>query len=181
MSDTLIGALIGLTGIFLGLLGNEYFRRRNRIEDYAKEIFFKRLEVYEELIRRLNIASTIASNLNEEELTDPEGLADACDEIIMSTANFLDEKALYVNDEMVVQCMLTIMNLKSEVLLAESWEKRQAYLARFWSDSKETKSMIRTEAGLSELDKLFGKITRAKHNSEYVKYWREAKSKRTKT
>lgn len=42
MSEAILGALIGLGGLLIGLLGSEYFRRKSRIEEYSREIFQKR-------------------------------------------------------------------------------------------------------------------------------------------
>lgn len=53
-------AIIGLTGMLLGILLNELLRRRNRIEGYAVRVFDKRLEIYEGLYERVSACSEVA-------------------------------------------------------------------------------------------------------------------------
>lgn len=178
MSDAIIGALIGLIGLLLGSTGNEYFRRRSRIEAYSKEIFLKRLEVYEVLYRQLDVAAKLAGDFERYQAVDSVNLGELISRthaLVLETARFADEKGLYINDEIFMQCMLTLMSLPSEGTEAELQEFKNEGGKRFWGDSKATKSMIKEETGLGELERLFRRITRAKHDSEYLEYYREKK------
>ena len=58
-------ALIGVIGLLLGILLGEYFRRGRRIELYSKEIFQKRLQIYEELYKKIGEAKKIADDIIE--------------------------------------------------------------------------------------------------------------------
>ena len=58
-------AFIGLLGVLLGVLLNEYFRKKSRIEIYSKEVFQKRLEIYEELYKKMEDSYLIAQDIIE--------------------------------------------------------------------------------------------------------------------
>src|SRR2546423_653818 len=62
----ILTSLIGLIGVLIGLFINEYFRRRNRVELYSKEIFQKRLSVYEKLYEKIYKISPKAQKRIEE-------------------------------------------------------------------------------------------------------------------
>lgn len=175
MTEAIVGSLIGLVGLLLGLLSGEYFRRRSRIEGYSKEIFLKRLEIYEVLYEKLNIASTLAGKFEKADIDTVEALVARTHALVLETAQFSDEKGLYINDELMMQCMLTLMSLPSEGTPEELEIFKREQLGEFWGNCRVSKLMIREETGLSELDKLFRGITRAKHDSEYIKYYREKK------
>ncbi len=38
------GALIGLAGLLIGILLNEYYRRKSRIEQYSAQVFEKKVK-----------------------------------------------------------------------------------------------------------------------------------------
>ena len=175
MSDAFVGALIGLAGILLGLLGSEYFRRRSRIEGYSKEIFLKRLKVYEVLYKRLDDAAKLASEFEKEEIEDVGAFLALTHALVLSTAKFADRNGLYINDEVFVQCMSTLMLIPSEGTLDELQAFRDEGAKAFWESSRTSKLMIKAETGLTELDDLFRGITRTKHDSNIVRYFRETK------
>ncbi|WP_350544112.1 hypothetical protein [Pseudoalteromonas sp. 5-MNA-CIBAN-0065] len=61
--------VVGLLGVLLGVLINEYFRRNARIEKYSDKIFEKRLEIYENFAREISIANSVITELiNAEDL-----------------------------------------------------------------------------------------------------------------
>lgn len=60
-------ALIALAGVLIGILCNEHFRRRNRIEFYSQKIFDKRLSVYENLFVMLQDGYEIVCDVMEDE------------------------------------------------------------------------------------------------------------------
>ncbi|MDC4533647.1 hypothetical protein OHV54_12155, partial [Acinetobacter baumannii] len=63
-------ALIGLIGVVIGILCNEYFRRENRIEKYSEKIFEKRLQIHESLFEKIKEDYEAINNLiNDRELT----------------------------------------------------------------------------------------------------------------
>lgn len=178
MPDAIVGSIIGLVGLLLGLLSAEYFRRRSRIEEYSKEVFLKRLEIYEVLYEKLNIASILAGKFEEANIDTVESLVIQTHALVLETARFTDEKGLFINDELIIQCMLTLMLLPSEGTVDELETFKREQSKEFWGNCRVSKLMIKGETGMSELDKLFRGITRAKHESEYIRYFREIKRQR---
>ncbi|PHI35208.1 hypothetical protein CBQ28_20545 [Pseudoalteromonas sp. GCY] len=59
--------VVGLIGVLLGVLLNEYFRRNARIEKYSEKVFEKRLEVYESFSKEISLAASVISNLVDSE------------------------------------------------------------------------------------------------------------------
>lgn len=175
MSDAVAGALIGLAGLLLGLLGGEYFRRRSRIEGYSKEVFLKRLEVYETLYGKLNVAATLASAFERAENDNLEDLVSLTHALVLGTAQFTDDMGLYINDEVFMQCMLTLLILPSDGTPKELEEFKRNQVKRFRENHYTSRLMIKEETGLAELDKLFHGLTKAKHDSDFVNYYRERK------
>lgn len=175
MSDALVGALLGLAGLLIGVLGSEYFRRRSRIEGYSKEIFLKRLEVYEALYEKLNDADSLASEFEKENIEDVESLIALVHALVLDTAQFSDRNGLYLNEEVFIQCLGTLMIIPSEGTPEEIQAFKTTEAKRFRESSHASKLMIKEETGLGELERLFSGITRAKHDSEYLRYFREKK------
>ena len=177
MSDAFVGALLGFAGLLIGVLGSEYFRRRSRIEGYSKEIFLKRLEVYEVLYEKLNDADDLASEFEKEDIgeNDVQNLVALTHALVLDTAQFGDRNGLYINEEIFVQCMGTLMLIPSEGTPEELQTFRNEEAKSFRESSHATKQMIKEETGLGELERLFRGITRAKHDSEYLRYFRAKK------
>lgn len=59
-------ALIALVGVLVGLLVSEQFRRRARLEAYARVVFHKRLAAYEALDHKVNALNDLAATLVED-------------------------------------------------------------------------------------------------------------------
>ena len=58
-------ALVGLIGVLVGILLNEYLRRQRRIEHYAAAVFNKRVDVYHELLKKVHACGEIATEMLE--------------------------------------------------------------------------------------------------------------------
>ena len=170
-------ALIGLAGILIGLLLNEHFRRSNRIEAYSSKVFEKRLEIYEKLIVLVSEKSSLVTNVIksigvEEEITE-EIANDICFNAGLKVVEFCDSNQLYLNEEITVHLCATFVGTGD--IISKEKESKKVLIQRFNLDIKEAKKMIKVESGLSELDGLFEKITKAKHSSPVIEYFRELK------
>lgn len=173
-------ALIGLLGVLLGLLISEYFRRQSRIEIYSKEIFDKRLSIYEGLYRKVLIADDVASETARRDRSQPEEpeLTAARQAIIQVIIEYLDGNDLYLDEDLTVHTAIAVLSIQKDIEEAQSQKDREAALNAYYADSKALKRMIREETGLKRLDRLFHSITRAKHSSEHIELWHQTKSRR---
>ena len=61
----ILAPVIGIVGVVVGVLLNEFMRRRSRRELYAPKIFEKRLAAYEGLIEQIHQGSKVANEVIE--------------------------------------------------------------------------------------------------------------------
>lgn len=100
----------------------------------------------------------------------------AVSEGIHSIVEWCDVYNMYVNDEIVVHCCPLLMGVES-IYYLESDEEKKAALDRFHKNLRNAKQMIRKESGVEDINKLFSKITKAKHSSPIIKYYRKKKKR----
>ena len=167
-------AIVGLTGVLLGVLLNEYFRRRSRIEIYSKEVFQKRLSVYEELYKKIEGSFLIANDVIESPDYSKEERHNIWSEVMMNVAMFTDENGLYLNDNLIVHCMMTLIGVE-DIYYVKDPEEKKKEVEKFGDGYANAKKMIKKETGLEALDKLFGSISKAKHKSDYIAYYQRLK------
>ena len=63
MDGAWVGVIGGLAGVLVGSGLSEFFKRSNRIENYAPRVFEKRMEIYEQLFRKLSDEQTTAEDV----------------------------------------------------------------------------------------------------------------------
>jgi hypothetical protein len=172
----MVTALIGLIGVLVGGFLNEYFRRRSRIEIYSKEVFEKRLSAYEELYKKMEGAFLIAGDIIERSNYSKEERHEVWSEVVLNVAAFTDENGLYLNENLIVHCMLTLIGVEDIYYIEDPKEKKEQ-VERFGEGYVNAKKLIRKETGLEALDKLFGSISKAKLESDYISYYQRRKKK----
>jgi hypothetical protein len=172
-------ALIGLLGVLIGLLANEYFRRGRRIESYSSRVFDKRIQIYEKLYQKVSDCSSIISEVTENPDYSKEERKEIISNAILELAEFGDENDFYLHEYIVLQYMTLLMGVE-DIFDIQDKKKREQEVQRVWKHLRETKRMIRKESGLEELDKLFRSITRAKHKSALIEYFDESKREQRK-
>lgn len=170
-------ALIGLAGILIGLLINEHFRKTNRIENYSSKVFDKRLEIYEKLMLLVHEKSSLVTELIEsieliEEIT-KDVAHETCFKAGLDVMEYCDINQLYLNEEITVHIGATFVGTAN--MIDADKESKKVQLQNFRMSVLEAKEMIKAESGIEELNDLFKKITKAKHNSPIIAYFREAK------
>jgi hypothetical protein len=170
----LLTSLIGLIGVLIGLFINEYFRRRNRVELYSKEIFQKRLDVYEKLYEKLAEISLIADDIMQNPTYPEEERHKIWSSVFYDMAKFMDLNGLYLNDNIVVHCMSALVGIE-DVYHMEAPEEKKGEIENFTKSLSKARKMIKAETGLEALDKLFGSISKAKHESEIISYYQKRK------
>lgn len=158
---------------------SEYFRRRSRIEAYAKEIFQKRLAIYEALFHKINKARNIASDIFQNPDYSKDKRYSIWSDVVMEIAEHNDKNELYLNDEISLHCLSTIIGVDEYYYIKDPKEKEN-HIQQFRNNCTKLISMIKDESGLSKMHKLFGTITKAKHQSDFIAYYREMKKKYAK-
>ncbi len=170
-------ALIGLAGILIGLLLNEHFRKTNRIENYSSKVFDKRLEIYEKLMLLVHEKSSLVTELIEnieviEEIT-KDMAHEACFKAGLEVMEYCDINQLYINEDITVHIGAAFVGT-GDIIDADK-ESKKVQLKNFKISVLEAKKMIKAESGIEELNDLFKQITKAKHDSPIITYFRELK------
>jgi hypothetical protein len=169
-------ALIGLVGVLLGILLNEMLRRRNRIEGYAARVFDKRLEIYEGLYERIGVAGDMATDVIENPDYSPEQRHEIVSAAIHGIATWCDSNDMYVNEELTVHCVPLLMGVENIYAMADAKEKEDR-VKRYREDFRNAKKMIRKEAGIEDIERMFSGIVKPKRSSAIIDHYRIQKKK----
>ena len=172
--DSAIIGLIGLLGIIIGIVLNEYLRRTRRIEMYSTLIFKRRLNAYTKLYQILNESiPTINDILLNEDLTkeDRHSLASS---VILRIADFFDKNALFIDDNLGAHCTALFMG-SEDIYFIEDNEEKNKEIAKLINQYKSTKNMIIDDSGVSKVKKLFKKIQKTKLSSPTIDYLKKLK------
>ena len=172
-------AIIGLVGVVLGIVLNEVLRRRNRVEVLLSKAFEKRLSVYDEMFRKLNDCISIAHDVMENPKYSKEERSELWSTVVLDVAEFSDANRLYLNEDITVHSMMTLIGIE-DIFEIEDSKRKEKEKAKFGREIHEAKEMIRKETGLAELDNLFRSITKAKHQSNYLDYVNKMRQKYAK-
>jgi len=170
-------ALIGLVGLLIGILLNEYFRHRNRVETYSSKVFERRLEVYEGLMKVIGEAESKVSDALENESVPLAERHQRAFEAGIGVMEYMDKHSLYLNDEITVHCGAAFVGV-GDILEMPKGKKREGQIAQYRAMIGDVKRMIRAESGMSEIDRVFRTVTKAKHSSPVIDYYHKNKNER---
>ena len=173
-------ALIGLLGLIVGVVLNEYFRRRNRIEAYSTKVFERRLEAYEGLIKAIRDAEGEVNEVLDDESLAAEERHKRAFEAGLRVMGYTDEHSFFLNDEITVHCGAAFVDV-GDILDMPNGKKRTEEIDSFRTMIGDAKKMIRAESGMSEIDQAFRSVTKAKHSSSVIDYYRKLKVERERT
>lgn len=168
-------ALLAIASLLLGVALNELIRKNNRIESYAPAIFQKRLGIYEALWEKLKQGREVAQSVIEDTNLEAEQRHKYISEVVMDIAEFGDENDLYLNEELDVHVCTLFMGVE-DIQAEQDDVARQNLISNFNENFHAARAMIRAEMGLKQMDKLFQSVTKAKHSSSVIDYYREAKA-----
>ena len=169
-------ALIGLVGVFIGILIAEYFRRSNRIENYSHAVFEKRLNIYETLYIKLNKIQCASTDIIENPKYSKEERLNEWSPVVLDLAEHLDQNKLYIDEDISIHCMLTVVGVE-EIYDIRNNKKKKKEEQLFRNNINKAISMIKVETGLRKIDNLFKSITKAKHKSDFITEFNSAKKK----
>lgn len=167
-------ALIGLAGILIGLFINEHYRRTNRIENYSSRVFDKRLEIYEELMQLVHEKSLLVTEVIESTELSKDKAHSICQPAGLVIAEYCDANELYLNEEITVHIGATFVGV-GDIIDSDDNEYKKTQIQKFRQSIGSARQMIKAESGIEELNELFKKITKAKHSSPVIEYFRELK------
>src|SRR5262249_54880994 len=145
-------ALIGLVGILVGVLVNEYIRRRKRVEEYAVKVFEKRLEVYAGLMAAIREAENEVNEVLGDDSEPAEERSQRSFVAGLHVMEFCDQNSLFLNDEITVHCGATFVSVP-DIVSMEKGSERDVQVDRYRKMLGETKVMIRAESGMTEIER----------------------------
>jgi hypothetical protein len=169
-------ALVGLVGLLIGILLTEYFRRRSRVEMYSSKVFERRLDAYEGLMTIMTEAGSAVGEVLGDESMPLEERRGKVVEAGLRVSRYMDEHLFYLNDEIMIHCGVTFVGVVDVLDLAEG-KKREDAIDRFLGRLKNARDMIRAESGMSEIDRAFRAVTKAKHSGPVIDEYRRLKVK----
>jgi hypothetical protein len=170
-------ALVGLLGLLVGALLAEYFRRNNRIEAYSQKIFERRLEIYEELMKRVQEAYSVGCEiLGGPKLTKAQRHA-AISTAIHNIAGYVDENALYVDKYIAADCTAMLMGVEEIPDIADGTEREEA-IHHFRKHYGAAKQNILEESGIRQINEHFKLVSRPRVDSPLISRIKELEKKR---
>ena len=128
------------------------------------------------LYYKINNARSIASDIFENPEYSNEERHAIWSEVVMDIAEYNDKHAIFLHDEITVHCLSSLMGI-DEYYYIDKTEEKEKHIQQFRDDCVNLIGMIKNEIGLTKIEKLFGKITGAKHESEIIQYYKEVKKK----
>jgi hypothetical protein len=175
----ILAPMAGVVGALLGVLLNEFVRRKNRRELYAPKIFEKRLAAYESLAELIENGSGVANEVIENPNLTYEQRHDLIAAVVMSNAKLLDKNRLYIDEEIGAHCVALFMGV--EDIYGSKNVERERLLKNYHTLRSEALRMIREDSGVAEINKLFRTINRSKLGGPIVEAIRELRQKQHRT
>jgi len=161
----------GIVGALLGVLLNEFVRRRNRRELYAPKIFEKRLAAYESLAELIENGSRVANAVIENPDLTLEQRHDRIGAVVMSIAESMGKNQLYIDEELGAHCVALFMGV--EDIYGARGEEREKLLKNYHALRRDALRMIREDSGVAEINRLFRTINRPRIGGPIVEAIRE--------
>ncbi len=167
-------AIIGIVGILLGIILNEYFRHKNRIENYSQKIFENRLPVYEKLYELVDKTNNSINNYIVDDSLPFEERFNGTYEEGMKVIQYCTEKQFYLSDELAVLIGSAIVNT-STIFEPEEEKEIEDATVRFRLDIRDIKIMILKESGIYEINKHFKSVGKVKYKGPVIDYYKKLK------
>jgi hypothetical protein len=171
----ILAPLFGILGVVVGVLCNEYLRRKNRREVFAPKVFERRLGVYEGLAELVQEGGEIADQAIEDASLAPEERHALVSKAVLDVAGYVDRHRLYIDDEVGTHCAAVFMGVEE---IHDSKEEVKAQLLQHYYEMRaEAFRMISEDSGIAEINELFKTINRPNISGNFVEYLRKARAK----
>lgn len=161
-------------GVLIGFFIAEYYRRKRRIEDYSNAIFGRRFKAYEKLFQFVNESENLGREILETEKYNQEERHKRWMDLVYRMEKFTVDNALYLNEEISFHCVTCLAGVDS-IPENKNIKERSEAISEFHNDIKDAKKMIKDEIGLTQVEKVFRKISNSKPKSDRIKYFRDIK------
>lgn len=162
---------IGLTVVPLCITLGEILRWWQRAEQFAAEIFAKRLEAYDTLLALLYGGYQISNGVIENPELSSAEQHELISAAIMRIAEHTMHNIFYINEELGAHCTTLFMGVEDLRDLPEPEQKQR--LLQFRSEWKETRRMILEDSGAIQVNYLFRGINRPRITSPLIDRIRE--------
>lgn len=172
----ILAPTFGIVGVVLGVLLNEFLRRKNRREVYAPMIFEKRLAFYERLAEHINKGSEIADEVIENLDLTAEQRHDQITMPVKAIANYVGKHWLYIDQELGAHCTALFMGV--EDIQTADGQEREELLKNYRNMRMEALRMIAEDSGVAEINKFFRAINRPKFDGPFIERLRELRRQR---
>lgn len=172
----IIVALIGVTGVVVGVLFTELIRRFNRVEMLNDKIFNERLNSYINLYKKINkinfeINSLIKMYENGE--INESVWKSKIKSINLNLAKYFDLNDFFFSEELIIHCVSIYFGLDEM-----TFENIEEYKQRITKTYKIAKEIIKNESGINKVNKGHKKIIRYNHKSPIIGYFHKLKNKK---
>lgn len=167
-------AIIGIVGILLGIILNEYFRHKNRIENYSQKIFENRFTVYEKLYELVYKAYTSINNYIVDETLPFEERFNGAYEEGMKVIQYCTKNQFFLSEELVVLIGSAIVNT-STIFESEDEKEIEDTTVRFRLDMRNIMIMILKESGIYEINKHFKSVGKVKYKGPVIDFYKKLK------
>lgn len=169
--DAIVAALIGMLGVFVGMVLDYFIRRDERLNKFSEIVFNKRLTIYEELYEKVQDYRQLFGKLIEDEETN----ADERERLLflsgLEVMRFSDESGFYLSDELTVYLGAILSGNGGLFSGDEPKDIKEKRIENFRSDISSGLEMIRAEAGLRKITSNFKKLTGYSHRADIIKYY----------
>ncbi len=180
MENVIVAAIFGLIGIILGVILNEVFRRKSRIENFASIVFEKRLNIYEQLFKKIQEANTIANDV----ISNPAYSEKERNDIIfvagLDIAEFCDEHAFFIDSDLGAHCTALMLGDIEKIYALDDEPEKQRTIREYQESYTNTLRMIEEEAGVYQVKKLFKSISKPKLDSPIIARLNELREEKRK-
>jgi len=180
MGNLIVAAIFGLIGIILGVILNEVFRRKNRIESFASTVFERRLNIYEELFKKVQEANNIASDVISNPAYSEEQRNDIISIAGLDIAEFCDENAFFIDSDLGAHCTALLLGDVEKIYLLDDETEKQRAIREYRENYMNTLRMIEEEAGVHQVKKLFKSISKPKLDSPIIARLNELREEKRK-
>lgn len=176
--QTLYGPIIGIVGVIVGIIINEFLRRSRRAEEYSSDIFKKRLRAYETLMVLINDGNDVANEVINNVALTPGDRHDLISHAIEPIAKHVDRNVLYIDEYLAAQCVALFMGVED---IPETTEpEKTALLREFYNSRREAKRMIAEDSGIAQINRLFKSINRPKITGPIIERIKELRREQEK-
>jgi len=144
------------------------FDAKTELRCFASTVFERRLNIYEELFKKIQKANDSASDV----ISNPAYSEEQRNDIIfvagLDIAEFCDENAFFIDSDLGAHCTALLLGDVEKIYLLDDEAEKQRAIREYREDYMNTLRMIEEEAGVHQVKKLFKSISKPKLDSPII-------------